>query len=219
MRKHQAQVLAVLARARPARLNADAAPRVSWPTVAKLMETAELADDGPVSDADPGERWPLVRRRPLVPVKLVGAMTSAAVTAVVIVVAVFVGSVVLRAPHHQPTAAPSPGQPSAGRLAFRSLPLGPRWHGHLAYAVNYGMVYLTGNATLDHRGSQSGKDGPMTTLPPSARPAGQLSVVATVSAGAGSLKIGADGQVDVISQQVGVTWVSLDGVSFPVGSG
>ena len=221
MRKRHAHVLAMLARARPARLDADAAPGTSWPAVAKLMQTAELADDGPVGEpyADHGGLRPSVRRRPPVPVKLLGAMTSAAVTAVVIVVAVFLGAVVFGAPHHQPTAArSSPGQPFAGQLVFRSIPLGPHWHGHVSYALSYGVVYLAGIATLD-RGSQSGNDGPVATLPPSARPADQLSVVASVSVGADSIEIGAAGQIEVTGHHVAVTWVSLDGVSFPIGSG
>ncbi|HXS63669.1 MAG TPA: hypothetical protein VN767_12535 [Streptosporangiaceae bacterium] len=218
MRKPRTHVLAVLGRARPARLDADTAVRTNWPTAAKLMETAELADDDPVAETDHARLPTSVRRRPLVPVKLVGALASAAVTAVVIVVAVFAGAVVLRAPHHQPTAVrSSPGQRSAGRLVFRALPLGPHWHGHLAYAVNYGVVYLAGKATQDRHVGQS--VGPMATLPPSARPAGQLNVVAIVSAGAGSIKIGADGQIEVTGQHAAVTSVSLDGVSFPVGSG
>ena len=83
--------------------------------------------------------------------------------------------------------------------------------------MNNGVVYLAGKATPDSHGGQPG--GPMTTLPPSARPAGQLNVVAIVGDGAGSIKIAADGQIEVTGHQATVTSVSLDGVSFPVGSG
>jgi hypothetical protein len=222
MNKRRSNVLAVLARARPARLDAGAVPGTRWPAVTALIEAAELAEDGPA--CEPDHREPGGRRlpRPLVPVKMLGALTSAAVTAVVIVIAVIVGTVVFRAPHGQPTGAPSSsvsGRPPLPRsVLFHSLPLGPHWHGDLAYAVSHGVVYLAGTATVDHQGSQSGANGSVTTLPSAARPSGQLDVVAAVSTGAGTIEIGADGQIEVIGQQAGVTWVSLSGVSFPAGS-
>ena len=225
-RQHRSPAIAALARARPARLDADAARRDSWPEPVQIFAAAGLTDDDPVgSPSDHGHRGG--RSNPLVHAKLLGAMTSAAVTAVVIVVAVFVGAVLLRAPHRQPAAAPStsvssrssPGKPSGSRLVFRALTLGPHWHGHLAYAVNYGMVYLAGIATPDRLGSQSGNEGPVATLPPAARPAGQPELVVAVSAGAAAIKIAAGGQIDLVEPPNAIaTWVSLAGVSFPVGS-
>jgi hypothetical protein len=238
MNKRRSNVLAVLALARPARLDAGAGPGIRWPAVSQFTEAAsanqftdaaeeaaELADDGPARELDSGQpggrdrrrrrssRW----RRPLVPVKLLGALTSAAVTAVVIVIAVIIGTVVFRTPHGQPTGAPS--SPVYGRPPlFRSLPLGPHWHGHLAYAVSHGVVYLAGTATVDHQGSPSGGYGSVTTLPSLARPSGPLDVAVAASTGSGAVQIGADGQINVIRQQAGVTWVSLGGVSFPAGS-
>ena len=80
------------------------------------------------------------------------------------------------------------------------------------------MVYLAGTATVDHQGSPSGAYGPVTTLPSLARPSGQLDVVVAASTGSCAVQIGADGLINVIRQQPGVTWVSLGGVSFPAGS-
>jgi hypothetical protein len=217
MKKRPGNVLTVLARARPARLDSGAALRANWPTSDQLIAAAELAGDNPVPSLDPGE--PRVQRRPLVPAKLLGAMTSAAVTAVVIAVAVLAGAVVLSGPHGQPTTAPSSsvtsGEPIAGRLVFQSLPLGPHWHGHAAYAVSNGVVYLAGTATLDNLGS---RPGPVATLPSSARPAGQLELVAIVSAAAGRIDVGADGEIDVVAFQGEVTSVSFSGIAFAVGS-
>ncbi len=228
MNKRRSNVLAVLALARPERLDAVPA-RGSGRAVNQFTEaaeeTAELADDGPARELDSGQPGgrdrsrsrSAGRRRPLVPVKLLGALTSAAVTAVVIVIAVIVGTVVFRTPHGQPTGAPS--SPVSGRPPlFRSLPLGPHWHGHLAYAVSHGVVYLAGAATVDHQGSPSGAYGPVTTLPSLARPSGQLDVVVAASTGSCAVQIGADGLINVIRQQAGVTRVSLGGVSFPAGS-
>lgn len=222
MKRRQGNALAMLARARPARLDPDTPPKVSWSAVAQLIETAELTDDGPAHALDHGRSRPSVRRRPLVPVKLVGALTSAAVTAVVIVIAVIAGTAVFSTPHGQPTGAPSSpvsGRPPLARsLIFRSLPLGPHWHGHVAYAVSHGVVYLAGTATVDHQGSQSGAYGAVTTLPRLARPSGQLEVVAAVSTGSGTIEIGTDGQIGVIGPPASLTWVSLGGVSFLVGA-
>lgn len=223
MSRRRSNVLAALARARPARLDANSELRANWPTAAQLIETAESADlaaggDDPALDVHLGgpRAWPRgwSRRRPIVQVKLLGAITSAAVTAVVIVIAVVVAAVVLRAPHPQRTGPPT-SSPSAGTPVFRSLSPGPHWHGHLAYAVSNGVVYLAGTATVDHQGSQSRL---VATLPRSARPVGRIDVVAAVSGGAGAIEIGADGRIDVIRQQIAVTWVSLGGVSFPLGS-
>jgi hypothetical protein len=229
MNKRRTNLLAALARARPARLDANAALQDSWPTVTQLIETAEsadglaegLAENGIASGPHHGESAAggRPRRRP-VPAKLLGAITSAAVTAVVIVIAVTVGAVVVRPPHGQPSssASSSPGQPHAGELVFRSLPLEPHWHGHASYAMSDGVVYLSGIATLDHQASQSGRYGPIAKLPQSARPLGGLVIVASFSGGVGAITVHADGQIEEFKQQAGVTWVSLGGVSFQVGS-
>ena len=134
MNKRRSNVLAVLALARPERLDAGAQPGDQVGGVNQFTEaaeeTAELADDGPARELDSGQPGgrdrsrsrSAGRRRPLVPVKLLGALTSAAVTAVVIVIAVIVGTVVFRTPHGQPTGAPS--SPVSGPPPlFRSLRL------------------------------------------------------------------------------------------------
>lgn len=233
---YQGNVMAMLARARPARLNADAAHRDGWPAPAQIIETAEAADDSPVCYLGHGKYLGHRKRGrrpwPLAPVKLLGAVTSAAVTAVVIVVAVIVGTVVLASPHGQPhvspsgsvtaspsSIAPTPVHVSAGPPVFHRLRLAPNWHGHLTYAVDNGVVYLLGVATPDSRGSQSGNYGPVATLPALARPADRLELAAIISAAAGAITVGADGQIDIaVKSHTYVTWVSLAGVAFPVGS-
>ncbi|HEY3905582.1 MAG TPA: hypothetical protein VGM14_16865 [Streptosporangiaceae bacterium] len=219
MKQRRTPVLALLASARSARLDADAGQEAGWPVAAQLIKAASLAQDPPrgglardVTHGKPGRL-----RRPLVPVKLLGALASATVTAVVIVIAVVVGTVVLRAPHGQPTGAPSTSR-SPSTLVFSALPLGPHWHGHLAYAMSYGVVYLTGTATLDSQGSQPGQSGPVATLPGPARPAGRIDLAAVVGGGAGAIEIGADGRIKVIPQQPNSMSVSLGGVSFQAGS-
>jgi hypothetical protein len=236
----QGNVISVLARARPARLNADAEVIASWPTPGQIIEAVDLAGEGPECLLIHRRRRGLSGWRPglsrlLGPGKLLGAMTSAAVTAVVIVVAVVVGAIVLRAPHRQshlvpppsssaspslstqsPSSSPPPVQFSSRPPVFHRLPLDSGWHGRVSYAISNGVVYLEGIAAMSRPGSQS---GPIATLPSSARPAGQLDLVVTANVGAGSIEIDPDGQIAVVRQSANVTWVSLDGVAFPVGSG
>jgi hypothetical protein len=198
-------------------LTAEAGQRDSWPGAAQIVEAAELAGDSLTTsdapDPDPsGGRSQRPKSRPLLPAKLLGALTSAAVTAVVIVIATVVGAVVLRGPHQQPTT--PPGR-TGGSLTFHRLPLGPHWQGRAFYSVSNGVVYLEGRATLDRSDSQP---GPVATLPPSARPGRQLHLVAVLSGGDAAIKIGANGQIRVARSVTHLTWVSLGGVAFPLGS-
>jgi hypothetical protein len=56
------------------------------------------------------------------------------------------------------------------------------------------------------------------TLPPSARPGGQLDLAVVVSVGDAAIKIGANGQIRVARSLAHLTWVSLSGVAFPAGA-
>jgi hypothetical protein len=212
---YRGDVMAVLASARPASLTADATQRDAWSSATQITDAGPTSDAGPAADDNPihGQLGCLQRWRwPAAPTKLLAAMSSAVVTAVVIVIAVVVGTVVLRAPHRQPPVVSSTTRP----LVFYRLPLSPRWNGAVEYAVSNGVVYLEGIATPDSPGRQP---GPVAKLPPGVRPAAQLDLAAVVSAGAGTIEIGADGRIAVVAARGGkVTSVSLAGVAFPVGS-
>jgi hypothetical protein len=145
--------------------------------------------------------------------KLAGAIASAALTAVVIVTAVALGA----GPSGSPGPGKSPGvSPAASprAIAFQLLPLHDRWRGRVAYAVSDGIVFLTGSATA------SGTGGPIATLPPGARPAGQIEIAVSLGlADDGSIHVMPNGQIEAFSPHNQVRTVSLAGVSFPIGSG
>ncbi len=215
-RGYRNAALVTLARARPARLDAEAdadgAQPARWPEPAQLVAAAELADERP-ADPAAGQGPPGRRSQPLVQSKVLAALASAALTAAVIAITMIAGT------GRSAQVAP-PGPVPAHSPVFSRLALGPHWHGRVAYAVRNGVVYLEGTATLD---SQGDLPSPVVTLPRTARPAGVLDIVAVVNASAakssvGHVEIGADGRVRVVIARASVTSVSLDGVSFPVGS-
>jgi len=150
--------------------------------------------------------------------KLIGAVASAAVMVAVIVIAVAVYSVVLGAPQQSGPARPghsSPAGPASaqgGPIEFHGLRLGPGWHGRVACAVHDGIVYLTGTA------QPSGKSQVLATLPPTLRPVSELDIVVSLGPDEdGAIKVLPDGQLRVYGRTSRITFVSVDGVSFPVG--
>lgn len=215
-------VMASLARARPARLDAEACVRNRWPDASEIIEAAGPAEPGQGSFfskihlkppgwasgllAHPGHR------------KLIGAVSSAVVMAVAIVIAASAYSLVLGSRHPSGpvrpghSAPPGPSSASAGPIKFRPLRLSPGWHGRVAYAVRDGIVYLTGTAR------PSGRSLILARLPPALRPASELDIVVGLgSEGDGAIKVAANGQLRVYAPQSRITFVSLDGVSFAAG--
>lgn len=218
---HQGNVLTMLAQARPESLNANATDRAAWPDAARLIEAADRTQ--PDSTCYQIHGAPDRRRRgslhwlwhsPQLPPKLLGALASAAVTVVVIILAVVLGTVVFPSSHRPgpgPTPASSPGAP-----VFHQLALSPQWKGRLSYAVVNGVVRLDGSARfVNGKGTSDG----IVTLPPGARPAGELILAAIVSGRAGEIEIGADGRLLVVDPGGGqVRSLSVDGVAFAIGS-
>jgi hypothetical protein len=100
------------------------------------------------------------------------------------------------------------------RIAFHVLGLHSHWQGRLDYGVSGGVVYLAGSA-----GNSQGNHVSMTTLPPGARPTRQLDLTVNLgSLGVGVVQVTPDGQVVVFASGNDFTFVSLDGVEFPLGS-
>jgi hypothetical protein len=102
------------------------------------------------------------------------------------------------------------------RITFHNLRLHGHWQGHLKYGVSGGVVYLAGSA-----GNSNGNRISMTTLPPAERPTRQLDLTINLGGlGTGVIQVTPDGQISAFAEG-GVnnfTFVSLDGVSFPLGS-
>ena len=99
---------------------------------------------------------------------------------------------------------------------FHNLPLGKGWVGQLKYTIINGVVYLSGNA-----GTSNPKGLIMTTLPPGARPtSSQQDLPITFGGeGDGTIQLLNTGQIEPFAPAGGdYTFVSLSGVSFPLGS-
>lgn len=217
------QVLERLARARPARLDADASVRSRWPDASEIIYAAGSAEPGQASffskiRAKP-PRW--ISHLLVHPgrSKLTGAFLSAAVMAVAIVIAMTTYSALLGSPHPGESVRPGhsvqtgPAPVSGGPIGFRPLRLSPGWNGRVAYAVRDGIVYLTGTARL------SGQSLMLAQLPPALRPASELDIVVALGSGLdGAIRVPANGQLRVYGRTSRITFVSLDGVSFPLGS-
>ena len=219
---YKGQVMARLARARPDRLDADASARSRWRDASEIIEASGPAEFGRASFVS--------RIRPKLPnvashllahpgrSKLIGAVLSAVVMGVAIVIAVATYSVVLGSgspsgpvrPGHSATASPSSGP--VGPIRFRPLTLSPGWHGQVAYAVRDGIVYLTGTARA------SGTSLIIAQLPPALRPASELDIVVGLgSEGDGAIRVPANGQLRAYGRTNRIAFVSFDGVSFAVG--
>ena len=221
--------LAMLARARPAALDADHATRSRWPGAEEII--AAGGRDGEAGQAfaeskgkpGPGEtgigRWARLGGG-----KLIGALSSGAVTAAAVGIAVIVGTMVLgsHGPPPRPPRSTIGHSSSAGRVGggthvgtFAKLPLLGDWHGHLAVAFGDGVVYLVGHASShDTHGSA------IATLPPGRRPATEITVLVSLGkAGDGTVTILPNGSIVPFSPHGDYSLVSLDGVSFPLGSG
>ena len=227
---HRRDALTLLARARPAALDADHATRSNWPGPDELIGAAGQNGDGAYQSlGSRGERgpggasdWQWVRYGHG---KLAGALASGAVTAAVVGIAVIVGATVFgsrhappRLPHPTAGASSSVRPPVAGGTpvgAFHPLALLSGWQGQLAVATGNGVVYLAGQAS-----SRDAHSSPITTLPPGLRPAAEIDVVISLgAAGDGSLKILPNGSIVPVSVHGSFSLVSLAGVSFPIGSG
>ncbi len=205
--------LALLASARPAALDADPATRSHWPGADQLISAAGQAGRGAYrsagsrddagSDGASGWRLAASGRR-----KVIGALSSGAVTAAVVGIAALVGTTVLASWHPR-----SPGAPPPAVGAFRALPLRGDWHGRLAVAVDDGVVYLAGQA-----GSTGDHSSVLATLPPGLRPAAEIDLVVSLGkAGDGSVRILPDGSIVPVSPHANFSLVSLSGLSFPLG--
>jgi len=100
--------------------------------------------------------------------------------------------------------------------AFHQLKLGKGWQGSIEYTVINGVVYLSGSA-----GTNKSKRTPvMTTLPTSIAPKAQLDIPITFGGeGDGLIQVISTGQIEPFAPQGGdYLYVSLSGVSFPVGA-
>lgn len=221
-------VLTLLARARPAALDADLATQRRWPGAEELIGAADHQDEttfqlaGSKTDAGPDEasvgRWAKLGRG-----KLIGALSSGVMTAVVVGIAVIFGTVVLGSRHAPPPRPPHStiGQSSPARRvgggtqvgAFRRLPLLGDWHGRISVAFGDGVVYLVGHAS-----SQDARGSAMATLPPGLRPAAEITLLISLGkAGDGSISISPNGSIVPFSPHGDYSLVSLDGLSFPLG--
>ncbi len=214
---HHGNVMESLARARPARLNADVVVRGDWPPARDIIEAAGTANDGtacyPSKTGHRERGWAAKRLTHPYRYKLAGAITSAALTAIVIVIAVALSTGLLGSPFpgHSP---PVSAVVSPSAISFQLLPLHDRWRGWIAYAVSDGIVFVAGSARA------SGTAGAIATLPPGARPADQIDIVVTLGLGEdGSIQVMPDGRIQAFSPRNQVKTVSLGGVSFPIGSG
>jgi hypothetical protein len=101
------------------------------------------------------------------------------------------------------------------RITFHQLALHGQWGGRVEFGVNDGVVYLAGTA-----GNSDHHVRAMVTLPPGDRPTRQLDIpVAMGASGTGLIQVLPDGTIWAFTPPGGdFTFVSLDGVSFPLGS-
>jgi hypothetical protein len=212
-------VMDLLTRARPAVLDADVAQRSAWPRAGHIVEAADRAADDVGSQRHPSASataGPLARPGSR---KLLAAVASAIATGAVAAVVLAVASGVLpfggtTTPRSPRVTASSGG--GAIRIALHDLRLHGHWRGRLEYGVGNGVVYLAGTA-----GTSNGVHVSMATLPPGVRPARQLDLTVNLGGtGMGVIQVTPDGQISVFAAGNGnhLSFVSLDGVSFPLGS-
>jgi hypothetical protein len=209
-------VMESLARARPRRLDADLAHQGTWPDARYFTDAAEpCPGDGATPPAGSARRpasiakvapWAAPGNR-----KLIAAMSSAIATGAVVAIVLAGARGVV--PSDGP-AATRTAHSGAGRITFHDLRLHGHWRGRLDYGVSEGVVYLAGSA-----GSSRGDHISMTTLPPGVRPIRQLHLTVNLGrVGVGVVQVMPDGQVSVFASGNDFTFVSLDGVEFPLGS-
>lgn len=98
---------------------------------------------------------------------------------------------------------------------FHQLKLGRGWHGQIEYTVVNGIVYLSGSANGNDR-----KSFDMVILPRSIAPKDQLDIPITFGGeGDGLIQVIQTGEIEAFPPQGGdFTFVSLSGVSFPIGA-
>ncbi len=111
-------------------------------------------------------------------------------------------------------AASTAGAPT--KPVFHKLKLGRGWSGGLKYTIINGVVYLSGYAYGNQR-----KTPIMTSLPPAARPkSSQQDIPISFGAeGDGTIQLLNTGQIEPFPPPGGdESFVSLSGVSFPLGS-
>ena len=116
-------------------------------------------------------------------------------------------------PAHTKVSAPAAGGADIARVGFQQLNLHFPWHGRLGYGVSEAVFYFAGTA-----GGSKGNSVSMATLPPAARPTRQLDLVVSLGQfGSGVIQVTPDRQISVFSSRGDYGFVSLDGVSFPLG--
>jgi CRISPR/Cas system-associated exonuclease Cas4 (RecB family) len=104
---------------------------------------------------------------------------------------------------------------STGNPVFHNLRVDGKWRGQLKYTVVDGVVYLTGPASISRQWATQ-----LATLPASLAPKDQLNIPITFGVkGDGFVQVNPDGKISPIAPSTGpINDVSLDGVSFPIGS-
>lgn len=229
-RQIRASLTRQLARVRPARLDPDAPPPVSWPPASHFTQQPRMpaATSRPHEDTPPGRNTQPLRResrgRPPRPPghatlrrKLLTATSSAvAISAVLTLAVLAAGS------HAGPPGRPAPSghhrgtHPGDTLIRFQPLPLTPPWRGRVEYGIQDGVVYLTGFATR-HPGTGSA----ITVLPQSIRPRSQLDIpIAATPAAVLTLQITPEGLVQTLAgpKALHPSRIWLSGVKYPLRS-
>jgi hypothetical protein len=240
LRRHR-DLMELLARARPARLDSDHA--AGWPDARTLLAadgSPEQVGEPLLTASQPGRRrrWPDwirrssgigpdeirrsngIRSNGIWQPRLWAAVLSATATAavIVVVVAIVPGA---HSPKRGPDSGPVTGQ--AGPILFHVLQLANGWRsgaptiatGAPAYGTSgNGIVYLSGS--LSRSTPPTGKNGMFAILPKGLRPTHREDVVVTTIGGTTALvQIAPDGQM-LISGLKAAQLTSLDGVCFAV---
>lgn len=224
-RQIRASLARQLARARPARLDPDAPPPVSWPPASHFTQqprtpaaTSRPHEDTP-ADRSTQPRPPESRGRsprPPAPTTLRRKLLAATSSAIAIS-AVLTLTVLIAGRHAGPSGRPGRGtHPQDTLIRFQPLPLIPPWSGRVEYGIRDGVVYLTGFATR-HPGTGSA----ITVLPQSIRPRSQLDIlIAATPAAVLTLQITPEGLVRTLAvpKALHTSRIWLSGVKFPLRS-
>lgn len=229
-RRARASLARKLASARPARLDPDAPPSVSWPPASHFTQLPRtpvatsrphrntLADrhakpGRPVS----GGRPPQPPRPSTLRHKVLAATSAAVAISAVLTLAVISGGSHAQQPGRPAVSGHNRGtHPSDTLIRFQPLPLISPWHGNVEYGIQDGVVYLTGFAVLD-----TGSGTAITVLPWSIRPRSQLDIpIAATPLAALTLQITPNGLVRTLAvpKLLHTSRIWLSGVKFPLRS-
>ena len=218
--RRRRDLMELVARARPARLDADDA--AGWPDARALVAAyrgVEHAVEPLLPGSPPGHRdaWPHGIRRPRLWAAALSATTTAAI--IVVLVAITQGE---HAPGPGPDAPAATGQP--GPVSFRVLQLANGWRpgastirtGEPAYGTSgNGIVCLSGS--LSRSTPPTGSNGTFAILPKGLRPIHQQDVtVTTVGGTTAMVQITTDGQLAISGLNAARRPISLDGVCIAV---